>query len=60
MENLVNEIQKDIKNEDFETAYIKAKQIRYTKYWSSGAEDKWYETRRAVIDQIIAAEKSNK
>ena len=41
LQQLVNEIQEDIKNEDFDAAYIKAKQIRYTKDWSSGAA-LWY------------------
>ena len=58
LQQLVDEIQLDIENEDFDTAYIKAKQIVYTADWSSEIEDKWDETRRAVIDQIIAAEKN--
>lgn len=57
LQQLVDEIQVDIENEDFDTAYIKAKQIQYTEGWNSKIEDKWDETRRAVIAQIISAEK---
>lgn len=57
LQQLVNEIQADIENEDFDAAYIKAKQIQYTEGWSSKIEDKWNETRRAIIDQIIDEEK---
>lgn len=57
LQQLVDEIQVNIENEDFDTAYIKAKQIQYTEGWSSEIEDKWDETRRTVIDQIISSEK---
>lgn len=57
LQQLVQDIQEDIKNEDFDAAYIKAQSIKYTENWSSEIEDKWENTRKEVINQIIAAEK---
>lgn len=56
LEELVEEIQEDIEDEDFDSAYIKAQSIKYTADWSSDIEEKWENTRKEVIDQIIEAE----
>lgn len=57
LQQLVEEIQEDIENENFDTAYVKAQSIRYTGEWSSKIEEKWDSVRKEVIDQIIQAEK---
>lgn len=57
LQQLVDDIMIDIDNEDFGTAYIKAQSIKYTADWSSDIEDKWDNTRKEVINQIIEAEK---
>lgn len=57
LQKIVDEIQVDIKNEDFDSAYIKAQSIKYTADWSSEIENKWDNTRKEVINQIIEAEK---
>ena len=57
LEVLVEEIMEDIENEDFDEAYIKAQSIKHTSPWSDEVEEKWENTRKEVIDQIIEAEK---
>lgn len=57
LQQLVELVQDDIDNEDFDGAYIKAKQIKYTAGYSDDIEEKWDDIRRAVIDQVISAEK---
>lgn len=57
LQELVEEVQEDKKNEDFDSAYVKAQSIKYTEDWSSDIEDKWDNTRKEVINQIIQAEK---
>lgn len=57
LQELVEEIQVDIANGDFDVAYVKAQSIRCTENWSDEIEEKWDNTRKAVIDQIILAEK---
>lgn len=56
LEQLVISVQNLIDEEEFDKAYVKAKTIYYTSNWSDEIEDKWDETRRALIDQIIEAE----
>ena len=57
LQQLVVQVQEDIKNGDFDDAYIKAKQIQYTEGWSNDVEEKWDDIRRSLIDQIISTEK---
>ncbi len=57
LQMLVEEIQVDIDNEDFDSAYIKAQSIKYTAGWSSDIEEKWDNVRGEVINQIEKAEK---
>lgn len=57
LEELVNEIMIDIENGDYEEANIKANKLHYTSNWSSEIEDKWDETREALLKQIKKAEK---
>ena len=47
----------DIENEDFDEAYIKAQSIKHTSPWSDEVEEKWENTRKEMIGQIIKAEK---
>ena len=57
LEQIVSEVREDIKNKDFDSAYIKAKSIKYTSGLSDEIEEKWDETRKELINQIIEAEK---
>lgn len=56
LQKIVEQVQEDIKNEDFDDAYVKAQSIVYTSDWSSDIEEKWDNTRRELINQIIEAE----
>lgn len=57
LQALVKEIMVDIENKDFDTAYIKAQSIKHTDPWNDEVEEKWENTRKEVINQIIEAEK---
>lgn len=57
LQAIVQEVIEDIKNEDFESAHIKAESIYYTAGWSSEIEKKWNATRKELIKQIESAEK---
>ena len=50
----------DIENNNFEDAYVKANSLYYTADYSSEIEDKWDNTRKAILKQIEAAEKESK
>ena len=56
LQALVEEIQVDIDNEDFNTAYIKAQSIKCTDAYSDEIEEKWDNIRKELINQIIEAE----
>ena len=60
LQTIVDEVMVDIKNGDFDEAYIKAESIRYTSDWSSDIEKKWDETRETLIKKIEKAEKEAK
>ena len=60
LEALVAEIMIDIENEDFKEAYVKANLLYYTVDYSSEIEEKWDNTREAVLKKIEEAEKANK
>lgn len=49
----------DIKNEDYEEAYVKANSLYYTSDWSNEIKNKWDNTKKSVIEQIEKAEKKN-
>jgi DNA-directed RNA polymerase subunit RPC12/RpoP len=55
----VDEIMIDIDNGDYDKAYIKANSLHYTADWSSEIEDKWDNTRKALLEKIEKAEKRN-
>ena len=57
LQSLVEEIQVDIENGDFDTAFIKAESIDYTEDWSDEIDVKWDNIRREIKNQIIEAEK---
>ena len=57
LQEIVEEVMVDIENGDFDEAYIKANTIHYTSGWSSDIEEKWDETREALLDKIEEAEK---
>ena len=57
LQAIVDEVMQDIKEGNFDEAYIKAEKIRYTENWSSEIEDKWDATREEIIEQIEKAEK---
>ena len=60
LQAIVDEVMQDIKDGNFDEAYIKAEKIRYTENWSSEIEEKWDATRKKIIDQIKKAEKEAK
>lgn len=57
LQELVDEIMNDVKEERFDDAYIKAQSIKYTENWSDEIEEKWDNTRKQVINYIIQEEK---
>ena len=56
LQRKVEEIQIDIINGDYDVAYVKAQSIKYTADWSNEIEEKWDNTREALIIQIINKE----
>jgi len=58
LQNTVDEIEIDIENGDFSSAYIKAETLYWDSSWSSEGKKKWNSTRKAVIKQIQEAEKN--
>ena len=60
LQAIVDDVMKDIKDGNFDEAYIKAERIRYTENWSSEIEDKWDATRKEIIEQIEKAEREAK
>ena len=57
LQQIVDEVLFDIENEDFDKAYIKAQSIKCDGLVSKDFREKWDDTRKAVIDRIIVAEK---
>lgn len=57
LEELVDEIMLDLDNGDYEEAYLKTNKLYYTSDWSSEIEDKWDETREALLKLIKKAER---
>ena len=57
LQTIVDEVMQDIKDGNFDEAYIKAEKIRHTAAWSSEIEEKWDATRKEIINQIKKAEK---
>ena len=60
LQQIVEEVMIDIKNEDFVSARIKAETIQYTENWSDEIEKKWDATRKQLLKEIDAAEKNKK
>ena len=55
LQQMVEQIQTDIKNGDYNSAYVKASSLNYTSGYSSSAKEKWDETRQnllTLIDQL--------
>lgn len=52
LQGIINEIYIDINEGNYETALIKAKSLHYTADWSSEIEEKWDDTRKALIKII--------
>lgn len=52
LQSIVNEIYADIDAGNYETALIKAKSLHYTSNWSSEIEEKWDDTRKALVKII--------
>ena len=65
-EQLVQEIEVDIENKDYDSARIKANRIHYTANWSDDAKERWDAVREdtlALIDELqygIKTEKKEK
>ena len=56
---VVEEILEDIENGNYDEAYVKANSLHYTSGWSSEIEEKWDDTREALLDKIEQAEKGS-
>lgn len=59
LQSIVDEVMTDIKDKDYDDAYIKAQSIVYTSGYSDEIEKKWDNTREEVIEQIEEAEKKD-
>ncbi|MGN7385508.1 hypothetical protein [Sporosarcina sp. SAFN-015] len=57
LEAKIDEIMIDIDNRNYDEAYIKANSLHYTSDWSNEIEDKWDNTRKALLEKIEQAEK---
>lgn len=60
LQQIVDEVMVNIKNEDYVSARIKAETIYYTENWSDEIEKKWNATRKQLLKEIDAAEKAKK
>lgn len=60
LQQLVEEVQTDISNGDFDEAHIKVQSIQYTAGWSSDIEDKWDNIREELVKQLEDAEQAEK
>ncbi|MEG0528595.1 MAG: hypothetical protein RR531_13875 [Longicatena sp.] len=60
LESIVDEVMLDIKEGNYDEAYIKANTLHYTSDWSSDIEKKWDETRESLLEQIENAEEEKK
>ena len=60
LQQLVEEVQTEIANKDFDAARIKVQSIRYTSGWSSDIEDKWDNIREELVKQLEDAEQAEK
>ena len=58
LQEILEEVMQEIDEGDYNTARIKAETLYYTSNWSSEIEEKWDATRKEIIKQIDAAEKS--
>ena len=58
LQQLVEEVQTDISNGDFDEAHIKVQSIQYTAGWSSDIEDKWDNIREELVKQLEDAEQA--
>lgn len=52
LQSIVNKVYADINAGNYEAALIKAKSLHYTADWSSEIEEKWDDTREALIKII--------
>ena len=57
LEFIAEEVILDIKEGNYDDAYIKANTLHYTSGWSSDIEKKWDETRESLLEQIEKAKK---
>ena len=60
LQQLVEEVQTEIANKDFDAARIKVQSIRYTSGWSSDIEEKWDNIREELVKQLEDAEQAEK
>ena len=58
LQQLVEEVQTDISNGDFDEAHIKVQSIQYTAGWSSDIEEKWDNIREELVKQLEDAEQA--
>ena len=60
LQQLVEEVQTEIANKDFDAARIKVQSIQYTAGWSSDIEEKWDNIREELVKQLEDAEQAEK
>ena len=58
LQQIVEEVQTDISNGDFDEAHIKVQSIQYTAGWSSDIEEKWDNIREELVKQLEDAEQA--
>lgn len=58
LQQLVEEVQTEIANKDFDAARIKVQSIQYTAGWSSDIEEKWDNIREELVKQLEDAEQA--
>lgn len=59
LQAIVDEVMVDIEQGNYDEAYIKANSLYYTADWSSEIEEKWDNTREALLEKITDAEKGD-
>lgn len=52
LQQIVNNIEADMKNGDYDSALIKANSLYYTVDWSNDVQNKWDSTRKELIKMI--------
>ena len=60
LEQIVEEIEEDIANKNYDSALIKANKLHMDDGWSSESKEHWDEEREYLIDMIEKAKEADK